>query len=212
MIRKRGTCWLFISLVLCVLLGYTGMATGLLDRILVTRRRSALLQQVDAARDERPPDLEFLTQALSDPDWFVAAVAAEHIRLLQQSQQLTEDQEVMAIQSLLEALSSGGHWWRFGWDRDEAQFEQFRGAAITTVSTFGPKALDGLLTATNSESPYQRKATCWIVLDMVSSGTVRKERLVERRILDRVYALAQNDRDADVRQVCSYVYDVAKDE
>jgi hypothetical protein len=197
---------IILLLVLCVSLSYVVTVTGLLDLAILDRRRGELLQQIALASGERPPDIVFLTQHMTDPDWFVAAATAEEVGALQSTQQLTPDQEIAALQSLLDALASSGHWWRFGWDRDEPHYQQFRGAAITAVSVFGSSALDTLLAATYSESSSEREATCWIAYEMAESGIVGAKELADRDILDRIENLATEDRDVNVSYVCNRVY------
>jgi HEAT repeat protein len=155
------------------------------------------------ASQEEPPDVMSIIDALYEPDWHVAAVAAEHIRLLHQSQKLTDSQEALAIEALLEALGSKGHWWRFGWDREEAQFERFRGSAIAAVAGFGTESVDDVLAASYDGNSSQREAVCWIVLEMVKDETANIENL--EQILKRLEDLAEADRDLAVRDICSYV-------
>jgi len=204
---KHKIILLLVALVLCVSLSYVVTVTGLLDQVILDRRRGELLQQIALASGERPPDIVFLTQHMTDPDWFVAAAAAEEVGTLQSTQQLTPDQEITAMQSLLDALASSGHWWRFGWDRDEPHYQQFRGAAITAVSVFGSSAFDTLLAATYSGSSSEREATCWIVYEMAESGIVAGKELADRGILDRIETLATEDRDANVSYACNRVYE-----
>ncbi|MCJ7738086.1 MAG: hypothetical protein MUQ10_12375, partial [Anaerolineae bacterium] len=96
---------------------------------------------------------------------------------------------------------------RFGWDRDEPHYQQFRGAAITAVSVFGSSAFDTLLAATYSGSSSEREATCWIVYEMAESGIVAGKELADRGILDRIETLATEDRDVNVSYVCNRVYE-----
>jgi hypothetical protein len=101
---------------------------------------------------------------LSGPDWLVAALAADRIGQLHKTGRLEHEQEGVVLQSLFEVLASSGHWWRFGWDRDEPEFDQFRGAAIEAAAEFGSQVYPRLRVAVSSESSFQREAACSIVL------------------------------------------------
>lgn len=203
MIRRHKGCILSLILILTIFFGYIVLIQGWFDRIAITPHRTALLQTLNAASQEEPPNVVFIIDSLREPDWYVAAVAAEYIRLLHQSQKLTDSQEDLAIQALLEALGSKGHWWRFGWDREEAQFERFRGSAIAAVAGFGAESVDDVLASSYDGNSSQREAACWIVLEMAKDETVSIENL--EQVLKHLDDLAEADRDLAVREVCSYV-------
>jgi HEAT repeat protein len=208
---KEKWVWLasplpLLALLVCILLGYAVLSTGLVDDIFVERNRTRMLNQVEVASSSDPPNVEFLTDALNGADWLVAAAAAERIGQLKQSDELESEQVDAAVQSLFEALASGGHWWRFGWDRDEPEFEQFRGAATEAASKFGLEALPTLLSATSSDSSFEREAACWITLSMLTSNTVDQTTLAEQGILERVEDLARDDPDERVKAACASVH------
>jgi len=64
-----------------------------------------------------------------------------------------------------------------------------------------------LLTAANSGSPFEREATCWIVLSMLKSKSVAQETLVEQGISERIEDLAQDDSSENVKAACISVRD-----
>lgn len=195
---------LTVSLLLCILVGVC-LSTGLVDAILIARDRPQRLSRVDSASNNNPPDIEFLIDALQGPDWYVAAVAAERIGQLWQSGSLENGQATIAVQALFSALASDGHWWRFGWDRDEPEFEQFRGAAIASAAKFGAKIYPRLLAATNSNSPFEREAACWITLGVLKSDPGTQVTLIEWGIRERIESLAQSDPCEGVRASCTAV-------
>jgi len=197
---------LLLSSLACILLAYILLSIGFVDDTLVARNRSDKLSQVEVASSSDPPDIEFLTNALEGTDWFVAAAAAERLGQFWQSDKESEQADII-IQYLLEALASGGHWWRFGWDRDEPEFEQFRSAAIEAVSRFGPEVLPALMSALSSDSLYEREAACWITLNMLNDGSVDRTTLAEQNILERIENLAQDGSDERVKAACTSVQD-----
>jgi len=110
-------------LLICTLVSYLALSIGFADAIFIARSRPGMLNRIEAASSSDPPDIEFLTSAMGGSDWLVAAVAAERIGQLWQSDELEPGQADIAMQCLFKGLASGGHWWRFGWDRDEPEFE-----------------------------------------------------------------------------------------
>ena len=116
--------------------------------------------------------------------------------------QIRVEQVDFALDSLFQALAAGGHWWRFGWDREESEFQRFRGAAIEATAKFGSAALPMLWRAVRSHSPFEREAACWIVVSMVKDGSIDHAHLFEAGVLDGVRDLAKNDSDPAVRESC----------
>jgi hypothetical protein len=199
----RGLLLSIPGLLICLLSGYVALSTGLVDDIYLARVRPRMLGQVEMASNRNPPDVESLVSALGRPDWFVAAIAAERLGFLGQSGELEPEQVDTVLQSLFEALSSDGHWWRFGWDRDEPEFEQFRGAAIEAVAGFGPEAIPLLLVAIDSQSPLEREDACWIALDMLRSDLVDQAALADPDFVVHVAGLARSDSNEWVRAACT---------
>jgi hypothetical protein len=202
-----GRLLLSSGLLICTLVSYLALSIGFADAIFVARNRPGMLNRIETASGSDPPDIELLTSVIGGPDWLVAAVAAERIGQLYESDKLTPGQADIAMQGLFKGLASGGHWWRFGWDRDEPEFEQFRGAAIEAVAKFGPGALPMLLPAANSDSPFEREAACWIVLSMLKGKLVDQETFVEQGISERIEDLAQDDSSENVKAACISVRD-----
>jgi hypothetical protein len=192
---------IFASLI-CILACYALLSIGIVDDVFIVRNRPDMLDRIEVASSTDPPDIEVLTDMLSEADWYVAAVAAERIGQLWQSNQLEPEQANVAISALFKALASGGHWWRFGWDRDEPEFEQFRGAAIEATAKAGPESLPWLLTATSSDSPFEREASCWIVFLIIKNNSVDQAALVEQGISQRIDDLAWNDPNRMVKAAC----------
>jgi hypothetical protein len=191
-----------LTLLIGFLAGYVFLSTGLADALLIARNRPHALNKIEAASNCEPPDIGSLATALDGPDWLVAAVAAERIGLLWQSDRLDSEQADLALDSLFQALAAGGHWWRFGWDREEPEFQQFRGAAIEATAKFGSAALPRLSRAVRGHSPFEREAACWIVLSMIKDSSVDQTSLFEAGLLDGVRDLAKNDSEPTVRESC----------
>lgn len=201
---------LLLFLLGCILLAYILLSAGFVDDTLITPNRSDMLSRVELASSSNPPDIEFLVNALEGPDWFAAAAAAERLGRLWQSDKIGSEQADLVIRSLLATLASGGHWWRFGWDRDEPEFEQFRSVAIEAASSFGLEALPSLTDALTSDSSYEREAACWITLDMFDTGLVDGTTLAEQNILEHIENLAQNDPDERVKAACTSARDAVR--
>jgi len=161
-----------------------------------------MLNRVEIASNSNPPNVKYLISALSGPDWFVAAVAAERLGQLQKTGQLKPEQASVVLQSLFKVLASSGHWWRFGWDRDEPEFEQFRSSAIEAIAKFGPQVYPKLRVAVNSENSFEREAACWIALSMLRKELANQEVLVEQGVYERIEYLAQNDTNKGVQAAC----------
>jgi hypothetical protein len=198
-IRYRGL--LRYLLPISFLVFYVLLSTGLVDAFL-TRNRQHVLNEIEVASSSNPPDIASLCRILRGPDWFLAAVTAERIGILWQSDRLESEQADIALRSLFDALASNGHWWRFGWDREDPEFHQFRSAAIEATGKFGPTALPMLLRATSSPHPLEREAACWIVFTMIEDGWVDHTTLAEAGILDGIRDLAKNDSESAVRESC----------
>lgn len=196
---------LALVLVLCIIpAAYVCLIAGAADTLWIARDRRSALGSVETASESTPPDVNALLRALEGNDWLVAAVAAERIGQLQESDKLNEEQADHAARSLLDALASGGHWWRFGWDRDEPEFNQFRSAAIEAVSTLGPAALTDVASAMGNSSPFQRESACWIVVSGLANGSIDPPSLAGHPdILRQIDALAQTDPDESVKSACT---------
>ena len=75
------------------------------------------------ARTAEPPDVNFLISHVRSRDWRVAAAATEYVGQLREEDKLTPEQADAAVEKLWKALAAGGHWWRFGWDTDEGDYD-----------------------------------------------------------------------------------------
>lgn len=201
---KTHWFWLlfFLSLSICLPLTYLLLISGFVDDTFIVQNRANALDEVEMASESDPPNIETLVNTLNDPDWSVSATAAERLGQLWQSGNMENDQVDLVVHSLLAALASGGHWWRFGWDKEEPEYEQFRNRAIEAVSKYGAEALPALLDATNSNSPHEREAACWITFTMFKRGWADQANLTECGIFDRIENLAKNDSNENVKSVC----------
>jgi hypothetical protein len=203
----RRAPWLLAGfLLICSLLMYILLSTGLVDEFFLARNRSDILLQVKAASNTTPPDIEFLIDALRGTDWLVSAVAAERLGQLWQSDEITNEHTGTIMRVLLHALASEGHWWRFGWDRDEPEFEQFRGEAIEAASSFGVEILPLLDNALRSDSSPEREASCWIIANLLDAASVDRTTLEQQGIVEHIENLAQRDRDDRVKAACTSVW------
>jgi hypothetical protein len=190
------------GLLICALTSFVVLSIGLIDDVIIAQDRNDVLGRVKAASSSDPPNIEYLTEVVNGPDWQAAAVAAERIGLLWKSNRLDPGQAEVALHSLFKALASDGHWWRFGWDKEEPEFEQFQSVTIQTVAEFGSKAFPMLSAATDSDSPSAREAACWIALSMVKSNSIDQDALVAEGIPHRIENLAENDPNENVRAAC----------
>ena len=150
------------------------------------------LERLDAAMQLEPPDVYVLRAALSSPDWAVAASAAESLGELWTEGRLDHAQVGPTIRSLFDVLGSGGHWWRFGWDQDEPEYNQFRGAAIDAISRFGNKAYPYVVEAVNRRNSYTRDAACRAARKMIVEERIDSSDFGEQ-FRERVRYLMVND-------------------
>jgi hypothetical protein len=186
----------------CAVVAYACLSGGVVEFVLTSLCRNGMLDRVKVASEQTPTDMGALTDSLGGPDWYVAAVAAERIRELWLAGKLEPAQAESAVSSLLEAVASRGHWWRFGWDLEESDYERFRGAVIKAIAAFGSTAMPTLLQATVSRKPLAREVACWAALEMTGADPTSKT-LIERQVLPRAEHLAQHDPDPGVRIACS---------
>jgi len=204
-LRWSPASWGILIVLACIWVGYLILVSGLPDEVLIARYRAKTLREIEIAGNSDPPNVEVLTAALSGPDWFASAVAAQRIGELSHSEKLKSNQREIAIRSLVAALASGGHWWRFGWDEDEPEFEQFRGEAIEATSSFGQEALAAVNSALNGTSPLGREAACWIVLSMLKSGAVDQAILTKQGVSESIRQVARNDPHEGAKAACRSV-------
>jgi len=199
-------------MVICFVIGglvllYVGSSQGAFDLVIEVDRTSQL-RSLDDAMTSEPPDIVFLTQSLRSSDWYIAARAADRLRILRLEGRLEGDKAALALSSLIQGLASGGHWWRFGWDREETDYEAFRGAAIEAVAAFGEEGLPYIVTATTSRSPDAREAACWVLLTMLKRASIDPDSgVITSEVSTRVQVLADNDESFEVRVACGSVQD-----
>jgi hypothetical protein len=203
-----GRRWRLLSLILLVgcsvgLMAYLTLSMGFWNRVFTGASQQESVNRVVSAGKSRPPDLVYLTNAVGHPDWHVAAIAAQQLKQLQQDGEIAPEQATFVISSLLEALASDGHWWRLGWDKDDPEFEQFRGAAIAATVEFGSAALPQLQTALESGKTPKQEAACWVVLGMIKRGYVDATNLNQQGIKGRIEQLAHDGTHEGVRAACT---------
>jgi HEAT repeat protein len=210
-VRKRSAASKLLILsfgfLICILVCYAVLSIGIVDEVFIVPNRPDILDRIEIASSNDPPDIEFLIDMLGGPDWYAAAVAADRIGSLRQSDKLKPEQASAATNALFRTLASGGHWWRFGWDRDDPDFEQFRGAAIKATAGFGATALPRLLAATASDSPFEREAACSVTLAMIKSNSIDRVTLSKQEIYEHIVSLAKSEQDENVKQACISVQD-----
>ena len=182
--------------------GYIFLSQGLIDGVLSEHFQDRQLSRLDMARTAEPPDADFLISRVGSRDWFVAAAATEYVGQLWEEQRLTPEQADAAMEKLWDAVAAGGHWWRFGWDLFEGDYDIFQGTALEVLAGFGNRDLPRLLAAGSSRSRFEREAFCWVAYLTLDGGTVSRTTLEQMGILQRVIDLVQNDPDSDVRYGC----------
>ncbi len=185
-----------------VLAGYMGMSVGLPDALLVTPHRSEAVGTVDAAARAAAPDVDALCSALYSPDRVVAAHAATQLERLVKARALSSGQVDKAARNLVQALGRPGNWWRFGWDREEPEFEWFIRAATSAAAALGPDALPYVAGALDSPLSDQREGACWVACIMGRNGTVPREALARAVGRDRITRMASRDAAEGVRAAC----------
>lgn len=204
LMRCRGH-WLRNILLLVVILPvvYVALSVGVIERAYRWLLRSAAQRGLASAVTAAPPDVPYLLGALHSPDWSIAAEAAECLGRVRDAGRLPPEQEDLVVRSLLSVLGSGGHWWRFGWDTDEPEFNQFRGAAAYAIARFGGTALPRVAEALTSNNTRLREEACWILLAMLKMGKVSSPALVDQGVVNVITTLAHSDSHDNVRAACS---------
>lgn len=135
----------------------------------------------------------------------MAASAADDIGELWHLGLISQEQEPLIVRSLLDILGRGGHWWRFGWDEDEPDFNRFRGVATDTVARLGPAAVPAVIASLDSGQRDGREAACWILGSMLAQGALDVSEL-DPNVTGAIARIAQNDPCRGVRAACSYLY------
>lgn len=195
-----------LILALAVLwLSYLILASGIIHEVLIPMYRPRVLQAIESAVQSNPPNLDALVEALNGPDWLAAIIATRQIDDLYRAQKLEGHQKEKVVRALLSALASGGHWSRFGWDRDEADFAGFRSAAIETTARFGQDALLPVKDALRSSRALSREAGCWVVLTMLRNDWVDRAALANQSMLETIAGIVKRDSRQDVQAACSPV-------
>ncbi len=198
--------WKRSRLLIIVLIGlvvaFACLSIGLVDGIVGLISRPHMLARLDIAVQADPPRVEYLFRAIRGGDWYVAAGAAERVAGLRREGRLQAAEGQVAVETLMEALSSRGHWWRFGWDREEADFEQFRSAAVDAVASFGQSALPSVEKALSTGNSSAREAACWILVTMLEQGLVDREAATAGPLGPRIKDLAAHDPEYGVRNAC----------
>lgn len=206
--RNSGRClgkWLRGVLLWAAILSvvYVALSLGVIERAYGLVLRGAIQRGLVSAMAAEPPDVAYLLGSLRSPDWSIAAEAAEDLGRAWDAGRLPPEQNNLVVQSLLGALGRGGHWWRFGWDTDEPEFNQFRGAATYAVARFGDVALPSVAKALTNSNAKLREEACWILVAMLQMGKVSSATLVDQGISNVIATLARSDSHESVRAACS---------
>jgi hypothetical protein len=201
--RRRPSTFLLavIATASVIAISYTVLSVGLLDTGYAAITRLGSLADLKKAERADPPDVEAVVSAIFSPDWVVAAEGAETAGRLAKVGTLTLSERERLLSALFAMLSSGGHWWRLGWDRDEAEYDQFVGSATSAMARYGLQAYPYILSGLRSGSARTRETACWIALNVFQNRsplpeTARDELRVE------VQEHANTDSDQIVRNAC----------
>lgn len=200
-----------IGLVCVGVTSYIILSVGLLDASYAAITRTRRLAELQQAERARPPDVEVIVSAIFSPDWIMAAEGAETAGQLAGAEILTASEREKILRALFAVLSSGGHWWRLGWDRDEAAYDQFLGAATSAMAGYGSQAYPYILSGLSSKSARDREIACWIALNVFQN-----QRPLPKASRDELRAEVQQhantDSDQIVRSACERALNASPDE
>lgn len=200
-----------VGAVCVVVISYTILSVGLFDAGYAAITRTSRLTKLKEAERAHPPDVEVVVSTIFSPDWIMAAEGAETAGRLADAATLTASEREKILSALFAVLSSGGHWWRLGWDRDEAEYDQFLGAATSAMARYGSQAYPYIRSGLESRSARNREAACWIALNVFQDqspvpDTARDE------LRAKVQQYANTDSDQTVRSACERALNAHPDE
>lgn len=200
-LRVRPISCILIALVVTGVAVYTASSIGLFDHLYSAPRRKQAEWRLQLAENTCPPDVHGVVPAIMGPDWFVATLGAETAERLAQGTDLDEQARMQLLQGLMTMLSSGGHWWRFGWDRSEPEYGQFLGAAQSAVARFGAQAHPFLVAGLDSRNVHSQEASCWVILTMFKTQELPTDDLMSDLLL-RVRSRTSEETDQPAREAC----------
>lgn len=166
----------------------------------LTTNRDIQLEEVRKARSNIPVNTALLTDRLLSPDWYVAALAADALGEAQKSDRLTIPDRAIVISSLESSLARPQHWWRLGWDRDDAAV--FRGAVAYALAQFGSEAIPSIVRMLGEPDPQKQEGACYALVAMLDDQVVTAEEL-DNQIRHQVNVLADTSKYDDVQNACS---------
>ena len=190
-----------VGAVCVVVISYAILTVGVLDAGYAVITRTNCLAKLMEAERAHPPDVEVVVNAIFSPDWVIAAEGAETAGRLAEARMLPLSERDRILSALFTVLSSGGHWWRLGWDRDEAEYERFLGAATSAMARYGSQAYPYIRSGLDSGSARNRETACWVALNVFQSQSSLPENARDE-LLAKVQQHAGIDSDQAVRSAC----------
>ncbi len=194
-----------ILILLFIVIAYVILSVGVIESVLLIPNRSSKVHQLEMAVQFNPPDVDYVLEEISSPDWFVASTALHYLEDLRKSDALSIEQSNKALNVVFENLGERGHWWRFGWDKEEAQFNQFYSQVINTASAFGSDLLPWLQIASQDSNPLRREAVCKIIEQLPKDTVMEENDKFLESTREIVQNLASSDPSALVMSTCSRV-------
>lgn len=203
MINRKN--FIITSIVLLVF-AYIMLAFGIFDMIAIKPYRLTAASDVKQAGSKMPPDWDYLFKSLHSPDWFVATVTLAQIAEIQKSGDILPEMVDGILELLFANISEQGHWWRFGWDKEDPEFEQFHSQLIGTISSFYLEdLLPYLENYAKHGSPTQRETVCWIVGEIAKDANDQQQKTHYDKLYAIVDGLAQSDPAPKVKSTCSTI-------
>ncbi len=203
--KKRWSFWAlcFIGcIIVCV--SFLLLSSGTIDKLILNHNRQDALREIEIASEVPYIDIDSLIDALDNPDWYVVAIATQKIGEIKDAGNLDSNKEDRVVSFLFKSLMRNGHWWRFGWDRDELEFQQFRAVSISVTAKFGISILQNIKKAVDGENPYEQETACWVMREMLQKDIVNSDILKDDGLYERISILATN-KNTGVQAACSFV-------
>ena len=198
---------ILITLLVLVFLffSFIVLSIGVIESVIFIPKRSSTIQQLDIAVQSNPPNVEYVLRKIDSPDWFVASVALDRVENLKKTGNLSVDQSNQALTIIFKNLGEKGHWWRFGWDKEEAEYNQFYSQIVSTTSAFSVDLLPFLQTTSNDSNPLRREAVCRIVEQTFRDMIGKENDQFLETIRELVQRLAESDSNSSVVFTCNRI-------
>lgn len=198
---KNKTILILCLLLICLCILLPGI--NIIEQVVLERSRAEKVEEIKLASQEPSDNWIVLIKALDSTNWYVVAVATQAISEVKHQGKVNAEMENEAMNSIFSTLIRKGPWWRFGWDRETAEFQQFQAVGISTVADFGISALPTLDKALRGENYRSQEIVCWILSDMLRKGLLDRNILVVNGVYEQINTIVSNTRNIEVDAACA---------